>query len=44
MKHIVKIGDELLNKVVYFYFPCVEKVFSSLHNIQIEPLMADGLF
>ncbi len=27
-------GDELLNKVL-----CVQKVFSSLHNIQIEPLM-----
>ncbi len=27
-----------------FCFLCAEKVFSSLHNIQIEPLMADGLF
>ncbi len=27
-----------------FCFLCTEKVFSSLHNIQIEPLMADGLF
>ncbi len=27
----------------YFYFFCIEKVFSSLHKIQIEPLMADGL-
>ncbi len=27
-----------------FYFLCVQKVFSSLHNIQIEPLMAEGLF
>ncbi len=27
----------------YFYFPCVQKVFSSLHKVQIEPLMADGL-
>ncbi len=28
----------------YFYFLCLQKVFSSLHKIQIEPLMADGLF
>ncbi len=28
----------------YFYFLCVQKVFSSLHKAQIEPLMADGLF
>ncbi len=27
-----------------FCFLCTEKVFSSLHKIQIEPLMADGLF
>ncbi len=27
-----------------FYFLCVQKVFSSLHKIQIELLMADGLF
>ncbi len=27
-----------------FNFLCVQKVFSSLHNIQVEPLMADGLF
>ncbi len=34
----------LLNKVVFFFF--VLKVFSSLHNIQINPLMvmADGVF
>ncbi len=32
--------DELLKKSCYFYFLCV---FSSLHKIQIEPLMADGL-
>ncbi len=25
------------------YFLCVQKVFSSLHKIQIEPLMAGGL-
>ncbi len=36
--------DELLNKCRYFYFLCVQKVFSSLHKVQIEPLMADGLF
>ncbi len=28
----------------YFYLFCVQKVFSSLHKVQIEPLMADGLF
>ncbi len=27
----------------YFYFLCAQKVFSSLHKIQIEPLMADWL-
>ncbi len=27
----------------YFYFLCLQKVFSSLHKIQIEPLIADGL-
>ncbi len=32
--------DELLNKVVIFAY----KVFSSLHNVTIEPLMADGVF
>ncbi len=37
-------GDELLNKLLLFYFFCIQKVFSSLHKIQIEPLMADGLF
>ncbi len=37
-------GDELLNKCHYFNFLCVQKVFSSLHKIQIKPLMADGLF
>ncbi len=30
-------------KKVYFYFLCIQKVFWSLHKIQIEPLMADGL-
>ncbi len=34
-------GDKLLNKVIILYFLCVQKVLSSLHNIQIEPLMAD---
>ncbi len=28
----------------YFYFLCIQQVFSSLHNIQIETLMADGVF
>ncbi len=28
----------------YLYFLCIQKVFSSLHNSQIKPLMADGLF
>ncbi len=37
-------GDELLNKCRYFYFIFVQKVFLSLHKIQIELLMADGLF
>ncbi len=36
--------EELLKKFRYFYFLCVQKVFSSHHKIQIEPLMADGLF
>ncbi len=27
----------------YFYFLCIQKVFSSHYKIQIEPLMADGL-
>ncbi len=27
----------------YFYFICVQNVFSSHHKIPIEPLMADGL-
>ncbi len=36
-------GDELLKKS-YFYFLCIQKVFSSHYKIQIEPLMADGLF
>ncbi len=27
----------------YFYFLCIQKVFSSLHNITIDPLMADGV-
>ncbi len=35
-------GDKLLNKFIILV--CIQKVFSSLHNIQIEPLMADGLF
>ncbi len=35
-------GDKLLNKDYFFFF--IQKVFSSVHNIQIEPLMADGLF
>ncbi len=37
-------ADKLLNKCRYFYFLCVHKIFLSLHKIQIEPLMADGLF
>ncbi len=37
-----QIGDELLKKSCCFYFLCIQKVFSSLHKIQIEPLMADG--
>ncbi len=37
-------GDKLLNKCHYFYFLCLQKVFSSLHKIEIEPLTADGLF
>ncbi len=36
-------GEELLN-TFYFYFLCILKVFSLLHKIPIEPLMADGLF
>ncbi len=32
-------GDGLLKKS---HFLCVQKVFSSLHKIQIESLMADG--
>ncbi len=32
-----------LKKSHYFYFLCIQKVISSLHKIQIEPLMADGL-
>ncbi len=28
----------------YFYFLCVQKVFLSLHKVQIEPLMAEVLF
>ncbi len=35
-------GYELLKKSLYFYFLCIQKVFSSLHKIQIEPPMADG--
>ncbi len=35
--------DQLLKKSLYFYFIYVQKLFSSLHKIQIEPLMADGL-
>ncbi len=35
--------DELLKKSIYFYFLCVQKIFSSLHKIQIKPLMADGV-
>ncbi len=27
----------------YFYFLCVQKLFSLHHKIQIEPLMSDGL-
>ncbi len=27
-----------------FLFLCVQKVFSKLHNVTVEPLMADGLF
>ncbi len=27
----------------YFYFLCVQKIFLSLHQIHIEPLMADGV-
>ncbi len=34
-------GDKLLNKCHYFYFLCLQKVFSSVHKIEIEPLMAD---
>ncbi len=30
-------------KNLYFYFLCIQKVFSSLYIIQIEPLMADGV-
>ncbi len=36
--------DELLNWSYYFYFLCIQKVFLSPHKVQIEPLMADGLF
>ncbi len=32
-----------LNKNINFYFISAQKVFSSLHNITIEPLMADGV-
>ncbi len=35
-------GYELLKKSLYLYFLCIQKVFSSLHKIQIEPPMADG--
>ncbi len=27
----------------YFYFLCIQKIFSSLHKNQIEPLKADGV-
>ncbi len=37
-RHIVE------NKKKTFYLVCIQIVFSSLHKIQIEPLMADGLF
>ncbi len=34
----------IVEKSRYFYFLCVQKVFSSLHKIQVEPLTADGVF
>ncbi len=34
----------IVEKSSYFYFLCIQKVFSSHHKIQIEPLMADGVF
>ncbi len=34
---------EKRKKCCNFYFLCVQKVFLMLHNIQIEPLMTDGL-
>ncbi len=34
---------ELLKKSCYFYFLWVQNVFSSLHKVHIEPMMADGL-
>ncbi len=36
-------GDQLLKKSHYFYFLCIQKAFSSLHNSQIEALMSDGV-
>ncbi len=30
--------------IKFFFFFCVQKVFSSLHNSQIEPLMADVIY
>ncbi len=36
-------GHKLLKKKSLFYFLCIQKVFLS-HKIQIEPLIADGVF
>ncbi len=36
-------GRRFVEKSHYFYFLCIQKVFSSLHKILIESLMADGL-
>ncbi len=37
-------GDAKRHTVEKKQHVCIQKVFSSLHKIQIEPLMADGLF
>ncbi len=36
-------GDTFLKKSSYFYFLCIQKVFSLHYKIQIQPLMVDGL-
>lgn len=32
----------LLNKIVIFVFYCAQKVFSTLYNIKVEPLLSHG--